>query len=148
MKISKATAFLNMCIEKSIKLREHMDGHVFYMKRLIKNINFKCNFIDGICERVRANPKNDSPMLQYGCCCGQCFGGIGYLRSIYLDHLSTYAEAWNDKTGFYAIGKGCQLPYELRSKTCLSFACDTAGKKFSDLERAVIAVISNCMYEY
>jgi hypothetical protein len=142
MSISQQTEFLNMCIERRITLKDKREPYSFEIKRLAEHINFKCNFIKGVCNKVRADPKNNSDLLKSGCCCSNCASNIGYLKYIHLNRLNDYVYAWNNKTGFLRVGGGCQLSYELRSQTCLRYACDMAGKELTPLEKGVINLIS------
>ena len=57
------------------------------------------------------------------CCCNKCAESRGYLRVMTLRQLPVYAEHWNDVTGFWLKDKGCMLPRDLRSGTCLGYAC-------------------------
>lgn len=99
------------------------------LKKSTENINYKCNFdSDGICK------DNISIM----CCCAECFQSCGYLFNgpniIFKSNLKKYIRYFSSKIinnksynkkaiGFWREGKGCILPREMRSHTCLSYHC-------------------------
>jgi hypothetical protein len=82
-------------------------------KSLTSLIDYKCNFDKyGHCKK-----HNNSK-----CCCAGCKESIGFLKVIWYKDLPIYAEKFDDNNGFWTP-KGCSLPRELRSPTCLCHSC-------------------------
>lgn len=88
------------------------------LKRVSGYIPFPCEFDkDGQC-----NGKGVSK--DHMCCCGGCKDSVGYLNIVPESDIPFYAKWYTGKTGFWRKGKGCILPREYRSSTCLTFYCD------------------------
>lgn len=97
-------------------------------------IDFECNFDEaGICKVYqprKTGPKGGkrSKALLHDlskCCCRGCWRRVGYLKALpnHTSELSDIAELFNEETGFWRSGKGCVLPREYRSNTCLFHMC-------------------------
>jgi hypothetical protein len=116
------------------------------LKEYTGTMDFNCQFKDGCCSQHRhreaANLRPD-----YGaemCCCVSCGVRVGYLRLIDERHLKTYASNYNKETGFWRKDVGCTLPRKLRSRICVSFACNLADQ----LVRAALDAISSQITKY
>jgi len=110
------------------------------VKLLTHCIDFSCDFKNGTCRKIREQPDlAERTMYKYGSCCGECKSHIGYLHVVYLDDMKDYFKSWNDETGFFKIGEGCQLPLGLRSGICLKKWC--YDEKSTKLENALISLI-------
>jgi hypothetical protein len=108
--------------ERFAKLTEHIDYHCDFKK-------------DGTCKRYK-KPSRDN-----ACCCDGCFSLIGYHRELPNDYnrLRLYADLFKPKeydennnllaSGFWKRGKGCVLPREMRSSTCLTYSCRGETKR-------------------
>jgi len=97
------------------------EGHADCAKRA-ENTDFGCGFdCNGKCEGMRRNTYG-----KRGCCAG-CADNFGYLNSIPVVAVETVKAAWNEDTGFWTE-KGCALPAEYRSRTCLVFQCEHAAR--------------------
>lgn len=59
------------------------------------------------------------------CCCQGCRGTVGWNRNLPNDYhrLKRIASCFNEETGFWRVNKGCVLPREYRSTTCLRHSC-------------------------
>jgi len=70
------------------------------------------------------------------CCCDGCRHSVGFLKDmspeVVLKNLSTYAELFNSKTGYWRENEGCVLPRKLRSRTCLHYHCNFKDMKPED----------------
>lgn len=115
--------------------------NILALKRMSKYLPFPCKFDEnGYCQSSQI----DNSM----CCCKDCANTMGYLSFVPEQDLWTYAKLYNDKTGYWRKGKGCSLPRELRSKTCLTYYCDTFyesketpfGKELWAYDRAIGAM--------
>ena len=108
-------------------------------------INFNCGFdVNGFCI-----PHKNSFYSNGMCCCKGCYYNIGYLWCIHKLDISTYVRYFRVKIGFWRRGKGCILPRELRSSTCVSYMCEancnllekvelnSIGKKLRTVEKEI-----------
>lgn len=96
----------------------------------LKSVDFGCgNFHDGLCayERKHKSPYIGSKVGKG--CCGGCANAIGYLVTIPSGTAKQYANRFDKRLGFWRPGKGCILPRELRSITCLAFSCSVIKPK-------------------
>jgi hypothetical protein len=107
----------------------------FRFASLTKYIDYKCKFVskkeDGIVYTGCTKEKYIT------CCCGNCYNSVGYLSQLpnsYGDiqqiarcfSVPNVNGVWVDKIeklGFWRRGKGCILPREYRSNTCIVHAC-------------------------
>lgn len=88
------------------------------LKRLSQYLPFPCKFDErGYCQSSIINTSM--------CCCRDCVNTMGYLTFVPEQDLWQYAKLYNVKTGYWRKDKGCVLPRELRSKTCLTYYCET-----------------------
>ena len=106
------------------------------LKLLTKLIDFECNFDEvGCCQKH----KKSSYSI---CCCHSCEYGVGHIFLMPKSLLGEYAKhfidskrniTWQERhkhnQGFWRRDKGCVLPIELRSRTCLTYNCFREGKK-------------------
>ena len=94
---------------------------------LTRYIDYKCEFTpSGNCKK-----REDKT-----CCCGGCYHRCGYLENIFYKDLEKIAALFKEKTGFWSE-KGCTLPREMRSTTCLGMHCTT----LKEPERQLLALI-------
>lgn len=87
----------------------------------VKDMNFGCDFVDGVCVGMRK--RAEGPLKDIGkICCRSCHHYVGYLR-VKVDQLpEEYKPYFKDGVGFWAEG-GCILPEEMRSSRCLIYTC-------------------------
>ena len=110
----KLIDFKKLLMAKPIPITTNLKSDLHYVKQLMKEkVDFDCQFNNGKC-------KNGNNMM---CCCEGCYSSIGYLKVIYLEDLSIIAKNYSVKTGFWRKGKGCNLPYRLRSSDCVFYNC-------------------------
>lgn len=106
-----------------------LHSKIMDIKRIAKYIDFNCQINkDGGCKLHPTSPK---------CCCSDCRGRIGYLDNVPVEDIGTYARHFNVKTGFWRKTKGCALPHQLRSRTCLSHHCTYEQPHDIEFERAI-----------
>jgi len=109
------------------------------------NTNPKLTFRD---ERER---KEVTKCIDYGCelcahknsqakrakfrCCTNCASNFGYQGEsvMNLQKIKLLMRSYDKKLGFWREGKGCILPREYRSITCLAFGCYLRESMRSDL---------------
>lgn len=104
--------------------------------RLTELIDYKCDFDEsGICvERRRHKGTNEM------CCCSGCATTVGWnpvLPKAKKD-LKILAKFYSRKTGYWRSGKGCMLPRDLRSSTCLTHKC---GHKLNECEENLLLAL-------
>lgn len=110
-------------------------------------VDFGCNFDeDGVCVLYRKNkygPKGGKVAKATirklsQCCCAGCHYSVGYLDALpgQIDTLGYIAKIFDSRTGFWRADKGCVLPRQYRSNTCLFHMCNRGGhnKKASPLD--------------
>lgn len=93
------------------------------LRELTERIDFGCNFgliKTHLCHKYE---KPNNPKDKAMCCCINCADSFGYLKIIPINQLKYYVRNFNEKTGFWREGKGCILPRNRRSNTCVTFAC-------------------------
>lgn len=100
----------------------------------VKDIDFRCDFIDGVCEgarkRVAAGFKDiGNP------CCGSCHHNVGYLRIKEKDLPDKYKEYFTYPKGFLG-DNGCKLPVEMRARRCIIYSCRDSN--ISDEHREIL----------
>jgi len=97
--------------------------------RLTKFIDFHCDFdSSGACVDARLKEKTMTPK----CCCAGCASSLGYYRGVFPEKeedFRTIMDLYSPETGFFREGKGCLIPRELRSHTCVSYMCVRLKKK-------------------
>jgi len=130
--------FIKLALKSDIRFPRHENG--WYSSEfkgiaaLTKHIDYDCQFVDGNCK------SRDSKM----CCCTGCRHTLGHNRSIihsYAD-IKRMAKCYNTKTGFWRKDKGCILPRELMSATCLGHHCK---EKLTGWENLILQIIgSSC----
>jgi hypothetical protein len=97
-------------------------------------VDFGCDFDeDGVCKIYQdqnlglkgGKARKEKIEKVSRCCCGGCRASCGYLGSLPNDAnvLRRIAGLFDEKTGFWRLGKGCVLPREYRSNTCLFYMC-------------------------
>jgi len=122
----------NRFLQKYVKILSDTDNDILdkikVLKQSSETLPFDlCNFDnDGRCETFRKDG--------WQCLCVECDTFCGYIKYTTEEELIMYAEAYDDKTGFFREGIGCVLPREYRSRTCLSYYCikDSKIKDFSE----------------
>ncbi len=101
------------------------------MARQTEHIDYDCDFIDGVCRGLATGTS--------GCCFG-CAGAFGYWRKeggvLDEDTVKKLAAYYDKKTGFMRKDKGCIVPRELRSPTCLYILC--SDEKMSGEDRLLL----------
>lgn len=92
------------------------------LKGIFYHIDFGCKIgKDGSdCKYFQGRLSKDEPPM---CCCDQCFDRVGYL-DVLTNQPTYFARLFNRKTGFWRKDKGCILPREHRSITCLTHHCN------------------------
>jgi hypothetical protein len=126
--------FLVKVVEKGIELRWTTDEgympthHVDFAKYLTRFMEFGCH------ECGNLHPTHMR-------CCRGCEFSVGFFRSfpISLTHLRKYAKLFDEKLGFWTP-KGCSLPREHRSITCVTYYCYSKAK-FSETEKMILTLI-------
>ena len=81
-------------------------------------VDYQCNFRGGLCKIERCNG-----VFGERACCHNCARNFGYLGVIPTGTAKIYHALFDKTLGFWRRGKGCILPRELRSNTCLGFHC-------------------------
>lgn len=118
-------------------------------------VNFKCEFDErGIC--INRRPYADQlyykkhPRQLQMCCCSGCYYELGYQRTLQKDEriinrLARHFDDGREKKGYWRPKRGCILPRELRTTTCLSHYCRAASSegKLSEAENILLTVIRN-----
>ena len=120
----KTMDFVELCLNrgKSITSKNGRGWGIYAWKRFAKLtslIDYGCDFKKGSCKDNKYNRRRKQG------CCGGCASNIGYLNDIsnLREDLTKTARLYNKKTGFWRKGRGCSLPRELRSITCLGHMC-------------------------
>ena len=93
-------------------------------------INYGCHFHnDGTCTHQR-NRKDRGFSPNEMCWCQWCANDVGYLDFIQNDPevISIIARYFEAKVGFWRKDKGCILPRQYRSATCLGYRCPDSNK--------------------
>lgn len=105
-------------------------------------MDFGCNFEHGTCRQHKTKVAGeDNP-----CCCNGCNSAMGHFKSIPQSHIRELARNFKSeevtvkgrysnglgvmelkdkkfRPGFWRPGKGCVLPREYRSVTCVTYHC-------------------------
>lgn len=118
------------------------------LANLTKKINFDCDFKNGKCKKYR-NYNNKKIM----CCCSGCVWNFGYLKTRFIrgeDEIKNiekemlyYATKFSRVNGFWRRNKGCILPREKRSPTCLTHNC---GVKYNSHIRLLFSTLSDARH--
>ena len=98
--------------------------------KMTRGLNYGCNF------NTKGAACSGRSSMNYGtsretCCCGGCRSNVGYLNLIPNDEESIKAIAplFDEKEyGFWRKKKGCILPIEYRSSTCIAYRCAEARR--------------------
>jgi hypothetical protein len=92
------------------------------LKEAINSIEFSCFQKGGKCYGI---PKTAT------CCCANCLYYAGHFGSSDIleeKNIPIYNDLFKSNTkttsGFWVKGKGCSLPRDLRSLTCISYNCE------------------------
>lgn len=135
----KTDQFIRLALTRGKQFVNYINGWTFQEYRrlaaLTEFYDYGCDFSDdGLCFRYRRPdmPKPDDGICK--CCCHSCYGSTGYLYKfpneyeqikIYAHFYKHHSNHWKDpeNLGFWREGKGCILPRELRSPTCLTHMC-------------------------
>ena len=93
--------------------------------KITSTLDYGCNF--------NANGKTCSKNRHYGereemCCCAYCLSHVGYLSLIPNNNqvIKEIASLFDEQHGFWREKKGCILPVQHRSDTCIAYRCDEA----------------------
>ena len=113
------------------------------LANLTEKIDFGCNFTNGKCENGRKKG-----------CCGSCRWAFGYLNPRFINGKDTikdikkemiyYATKFHRFNGFWRRNKGCILPREKRSTTCLTHSCKG---NFDSYQGLLLNTLSNARRE-
>ena len=113
------------------------------LAKLTSKIHYDCGFTEGKCKAERSEM----------CCCDSCVRAVGHFRLRFFRvydnieyierELLYYVRKYSNKTGFWRKGKGCILPRERRSITCLGYNCN---QRFTKEEHLVVDLLRN--YEH
>lgn len=127
----KVKDFLYLCSSRRLpNIVSEIDKNLDKYKIITKHFIYPCNFDKyGRCSVHRG------PM----CCCANCGINVGYLDKIrpvgnvkqVSEIIKKYARLYNRETGFWRKSKGCALPRNMRSATCVGFICSERRKKFT-----------------
>lgn len=88
------------------------------VKETINSIKFSCFEKGGKCHTI-------SPEAR--CCCANCFYEGGHFEScdfIFEKDIPKLNDLFQPRGGFWVKGKGCTLPRNLRSLTCITYHCE------------------------
>lgn len=120
--------FQEYCSEYGVKIITKKDDKIssamnelMHCKLGLHSVDFGCNFDDkGRCVSIQQanNPYSNNNR----CCCCSCASSLGYLQIIRERDIPEYAKSFKPEYGFWTK-KGCALRHDLRSVTCVSFAC-------------------------
>ena len=135
---TKRIGFLSRTSSSSPEWKQRIE-----VAQKIATLNFNCDFDStGKCKEARI-PKSDRVFAEQDhikgtklladvcCCCHKCLKYIGYGVVIPEDKINAVYRLFSIRTGFYRKGKGCRLPHEYRSDTCLRYNC-TRDHKFTE----------------
>lgn len=138
--------FIGLLTEHPYKIqvlnrKDFVDSIMEKLKSLTEEINFNCKFgKDGICKRyIGERPVVDIKIKM--CCCAGCRDRIGFRKIIYLEDISFLAKNFDEKTGYWREGKGCILPREKRSVTCVGYSCIKDWKNLSERHNALLTFL-------
>ena len=127
----KVKDFLDLCTSRSQpKIILEPDENLDNYKTITAYFEYPCDF-----DKYGRCLKRRSPM----CCCSNCGIYIGYLDKIrpvgnikqVSEMIKKYARLYNKETGFWRKSKGCALPRNMRSTTCLGFICFSIERRFT-----------------
>ena len=114
--------------------------HYRELAKLTAKLDYGCNFKDGNCKEQRSSE---------ACCCTNCRGQFGFFHHRFFatynsendieKELMYYVNKFSISTGFWRKGKGCILPRERRSQTCLTYHCKHSN--FTRMEQLLLDVI-------
>ena len=88
------------------------------LKSLTDLVDFGCGFNGKDQCRLYHGSENSNR-----CCCNNCHGANGHLSNVQLTDIPKIARRFKKDVGFWRQGKGCILPRELRSDTCVTYLC-------------------------
>ena len=102
--------------------------HWKQFKALVALVDFGCHFDEcGLCARWHRARLPD-------CCIGERCPWPSFVRYVTsLDDLKAMYEKWDPVRGFITA-RGCALPHELRSNTCLLVTCEYCDLDRTDLD--------------
>lgn len=88
-----------------------------------EQIDFGCDFSDHKCIAYRSGSLDYLKSIKKRLCCHNCSATMGYLDFLKEDwDYCRIAVLFDLKTGFLGE-QGCLLPFEYRSRTCLTHLC-------------------------
>ena len=99
------------------------------LKGLFYHINFDCKIGENNqeCKYYKDGGYTDTTMT---CCCNDCLDRVGHL-DLLTKPPEYFSRKFSCKTGFWRKGKGCILPREHRSITCLTYHCNHNWKGYN-----------------
>lgn len=105
-----------------------------HMLIAVNNIDFGCEFNNGVC--IGARDRVSRGLKDIGkICCRGCFHNVGYFR-VERDQLpENYLAYFTYPDGFWSE-TGCKLPYEMRARRCVIYTC--VDSKISDENRQIL----------
>ena len=84
-------------------------------------------FVDFDCQISKKGGCKEHPET-LKCCCFSCSDNAGFFRVVLDTDITSYARKFSRTTGFWKEGKGCILPHNMRSTTCLTHHCNYERK--------------------
>lgn len=94
--------------------------------KLLSRFDFGCRFnARGLCKRERRLRTNNKQ-----CCCGACAANAGYLKCLPVKARTRVKRAYEKTDGFWRPKRGCLLPVDFRSVTCLLHRCSPERSRF------------------
>ena len=116
----KSNGVIILSVNDQPQINENVLQEFRMIKGFFKHIDFDCqiNSTGGCKETPDA----------LSCCCDDCYRCSGHFRRLVDIDITMYARRFSIKTGFWRKGKGCVLPHEMRSVTCVTHHCNNSRK--------------------
>jgi len=99
--------------------------------KMTRDLDYGCDFNSGreTCSGKKAHYYGATAKEK--CCCGGCRSHSGYLTLIPNNEeiIKEIVSLYDKEHGFWRKKKGCILPIEYRSATCIAYRCNEARKK-------------------
>lgn len=133
---------------KLLETKKPREGHYYHLVSFVSwaarkkaakrtaQVAYGCNFVDGRC---KGNPRTDKHASDQACCKG-CKSAMGYLDEIPVGTALQVFKLFDKVLGFWRPGKGCILPRELRSNTCLVYHCRDGETSSSHVIQQLIQI--------
>jgi len=137
-------------------LYQLLDNNDRYLSQILYFTNKLYKIFDDSVEIICVDNECKKYRSTRGCCqdCYRNNAHFSHARQLTLDLIFKRFK-FNKETGFFVDGKGCILPREFRSCTCLNFVCDDlrrelqlrhGGDILGEIE-TIISMISRIRYE-